>query len=64
MVKTSEIEDEVLAPDQVRSSIASRLGLDAGGLPVPDRAVDGVVEMTVDATRHCADPLTEERLFS
>ena len=64
VVKTSEIEGETLAPDQVRSSIASRLGLNAGGLPAPDRAVDGVVEMTLDATRNYAAPLTEERLFS
>ncbi len=64
VVKTSEIEGEILAPDRVRSSIASRLGLDAGGLPAPDRAVDGVVEMTLDATRNYAEPLTEERLFS
>ena len=64
VVKTSEIEGEILAPDQVRSSLASRLGLDAGGLPVPDRNVDGVVEMTLDATRNYAAPLTEERLFS
>ena len=64
VVKTSEIEGEVLARDRVRSSIASRLGLDAGGLPVPDRDVDGVVEMTLDATRNYADPLSEERLFA
>ena len=64
VVKTSEIEGEILAPERVRSSIASRLGLDAGGLPVPDRAIDGVVEMTLDATRNYAEPLTEERLFS
>ena len=64
VVKTSEIEGEILAPDQVRSSLASRLGLDAGGLPAPDRNVDGVVEMTLDATRNYAAPLTEERLFS
>ncbi len=64
VVKTSEIEGEILAPGQVRSSLASRLGLDAGGLPVPDRNVDGVVEMTLDATRNYAAPLTEKRLFS
>ena len=64
VVKTSEIEGEILVPDRVRSSLASRLGLDAGGLPVPDRTVDGVVEMTLDATRNYAAPLTEERLFS
>ncbi len=64
VVKNSEIEGEVLLPDQVRSSIANRLGLDVGGLPVPDREVDGVVEMTLDATRNYAARLTEERLFS
>ena len=64
VVKSSEIEGEILAPDQVRSSIASRLGLDVGGLPVPDREIDGVVEMTLDATRNFAAPLTEDRLFS
>ena len=64
VVKTSEIEGEILAPDQVRSSIATRLGLNIGGLPAADRNVDGVVEMTLDATRNYAAPLTEERLFS
>ena len=64
VVKTSEIEGEILAPDQVRSSLASRLGLDAGGLPAPDRNVDGAVGMTLDATGNYAAPLTEERLFS
>ena len=64
VVKTSEIEGEVLVPDQVRSSIASRLGLDIGGLPAPDRNVDGVVEMALDATRNYTEPLTEERLLS
>ena len=64
VVKTSEIEGEVFEPDRVRSSIASRLGLDAGGLPASDRDVDGIVDMTLDATRNYAEPLTEERLFS
>ena len=64
VVQTSAIEGEVLAPDHVRSSLARRLGLDAAGLPTPDRAVDGVVEMTLDATRSHAEPLTEDRLFS
>ena len=64
VVKTSEIEGETLVPDQVRSSIANRLGLDVGGLPVPDRNVDGVVEMALDATRNYAERLTEDRLLS
>ncbi|MDE0034953.1 MAG: Fic family protein [Deltaproteobacteria bacterium] len=64
VVKTNEIEGETLVPDQVRSSIGNRLGLDVGGLPAPDRNVDGAVEMALDATRNHAAPLTEERLLS
>ncbi|MBI4765148.1 MAG: Fic family protein [Deltaproteobacteria bacterium] len=64
VLKTSEIEGEKLDKDQVRSSIARRLGLDIGGLSQVDRQVEGVVEMMLDATGHYADPLTEERLFA
>ena len=64
VVKSNEIEGEILAPEQVRSSIATRLGLDIGGLAATDRNVDGAVEMALDATRNYAAPLTEERLFS
>lgn len=63
VLKSNEIEGEKLDRDQVRSSIARRLGLDVGGLVAVDRHVEGVVEMMLDATRHYADPLTEERLF-
>jgi len=63
VLKSSEIEGEKLDRDEVRSSIARRLGLDAGGLAPADRHVEGVVEMTLDATRLYADRLTEERLF-
>jgi Fic family protein len=63
VLKSSEIEGEKLDRDQVRSSIARRLGLDVGGLAPADRHVEGVVEMMLDATQHYADPLTEERLF-
>ncbi len=64
VVKSSEIEGERLDPDQVRSSIARRLGLDIAGLTPADRRVDGVVEMTLEATQNYAQPLTKERLFS
>jgi Fic family protein len=64
IVKSSEIEGEKLPPDQVRSSIARRLGMDVGGVVVADRAVEGVVEMMLDATSRYAQPLTEERLFA
>lgn len=63
VVKTSEIEGEQLDVDSVRSSIARRLGVDIGALAPADRHVEGVVEMVLDATAHCATPLTPERLF-
>jgi Fic family protein len=63
VVKSSEIEGEVLKPDQVRSSIARRLGIDIGALQPSDRRVDGVVEMTLDATGKFAEPLDKDRLF-
>jgi Fic family protein len=63
VVKSSEIEGEKLERDQVRSSIARRLGMDVGGLVPADRNVDGVVEMTLDATSNYNKPLTTDRLF-
>jgi Fic family protein len=63
VLKSSEIEGEQLNPEQVRSSIARRLGLDAGGTKPADRDVEGVVEMMLDATQNFAAPLTDERLF-
>ena len=63
VVKSSEIEGETLEREQVRSSIARRLGMDVAGLIPADRNVEGVVEMTMDATSHYAEPLTEQRLF-
>ena len=64
VVKTSEIEGERLDIDQVRSSIARRLGMDIGALSPVDRHVDGIVEMMLDATQNYAVPLTTERLLS
>ena len=62
VVMSSAIEGDRLDPDEVRSSIANHLGLDAAGLPQPGRHVEGVVEMTLDATRNFGDPLTVQRL--
>lgn len=64
VLKTSEIEGERLDPEQVRSSIARRLGLDVGGTERVDRDVEGVVEMMLDATQKFAEPLTADRLFA
>jgi Fic family protein len=63
VLKSSEIEGEVLDKDQVRSSIACRLGMDIGGLIPADRNIDGVVEMILDATQNFEQKLTKERLF-
>jgi Fic family protein len=63
VVKSSDIEGETLDGEQVRSSLARKLGLDAGGAPAVDRHVDGVVEMMLDATRNYRDPLTADRLL-
>jgi Fic family protein len=64
VLKSSEIEGEILNPDQVRSSIARRLGMDIAGLIPADRHVEGIVEMMLDATQNHKAPLTDERLFS
>ena len=62
VLKSNEIEGEFLNPEQVRSSIARRLGMDISGLAPSDRHVDGVVEMILDATLQSRQPLTAERL--
>lgn len=64
VLKSSEIEGEILNPDQVRSSIARRLGMDIAGLVPSDRNVEGVVEMVLDATQNFESTLTQERLFA
>jgi Fic family protein len=63
VLKSTEIEGEKLDAAQVRSSIARRLGIDIGALKPADRAVEGVVEMMLDATRRYDQPLTAERLY-
>ena len=63
VLKSSEIEGEQLDAEQVRSSIARRLGMDIGGLKPVDRNVEGVVEMMLDATGRYEQPLTAERLL-
>src|SRR5580698_7623262 len=63
-IKSSAIEGVKLDPENVRSSLARRLGLEVGGLTAhKDRTVDGVVEMMLDATQQFSKPLTRERLF-
>ena len=64
VIKSSEIEGEKLDQEQVRSSVARRLGIEYAGMSYSDRNVDGVVEMMLDATQNYNQSLDEERLFS
>jgi hypothetical protein len=62
VLKSSEIEGEVLPPEKVRSSLARRLGLPEGGLAPAERRVEGVVEILLDTTQASCQPRTEESL--
>lgn len=63
IIKSSAIEGEILDPQQVRSSLGRRLGLDVGGLSQVSRNVEGIAELAIDATQRLDLPLTAERLF-
>jgi Fic family protein len=63
VLKSSEIEGEQLNPEQVRSSIARRLGIEIAGAVPAERNVEGVVEMLLDATQRYDEPLSDDRLF-
>jgi len=62
--KSAEIEGELYKPDEVRSSVARKLGLNQYQQVQPSKEVDGVVEMMFDAIGNCFEPLTKERLFA
>ena len=64
VLRSSEIEGELLNADRVRSSIARHLGIDTEGLPEPDHYTEGVVQVMLDAVRSSNKPLTHERLFN
>lgn len=64
VLRSSEIEGELLNADKVRSSIARHLGIEREGLPAPDHYTDGVVQVMLDAVRNSGEPLTHERLFN
>jgi Fic family protein len=64
VLKSSEIEGEMLDAGQVRSSIARRLGIETAGTVAAERDVEGVVEMMLDATQNYGKPLSDERLFA
>ena len=64
VVKSWAIEGESLNPQEVRSSIARRLGIDLAGLIPANRDTEGFVEMMLDATQQFKKPLTQDRLFN
>lgn len=63
LVRSCEIEGEVLNLTEVRFSIARRLGINTAGLVPASRYVEGIVEMLLDATQHYDQPLSDDRLF-
>ncbi len=64
VVKSSEIEGEILDHSLVRSSVARHLGMDIGALDTVDKNIEGVVEMVLDATQRFDQPLTKERILN
>ena len=63
IIKSSEIEGQILDKHLVRSSIARRLGIDIGGETPVSRDIEGVVEMMLDATQNYSSNMTKERLI-
>ena len=64
VLRNAEIEGLILNAANVRSSVARHLGIETAGLPQPDHYTEGVVQVLMDAVKHCNEPLTEERLFN
>lgn len=63
VLKSNEIEGEVLDMHEVRSSIARKLGMEVSGMVDSARYVDGVVEMMLDATQYYSKPISKERIL-
>jgi Fic family protein len=63
ILKSNEIEGELLNAAEVRSSVARHLGIHVAGLVRAGKEVDAVVEMMLDATQNHDKALTAERLF-
>ena len=63
IVHSSKIEGQTLSADNVRSSLATQLGLKYDGLPQTDHYIEGVVQVMLDATHNFSRPLCFERMF-
>ena len=62
VVYSSEIEGIKLNVDEVRSSIAQRLGIENVKYIVPSHYIDSIVSVMLEAMEHYDQPLTKEKL--
>lgn len=64
VVASSEIEGIILNTEEVRSSVARKLGVTVPNSKEPTHYIDGVVEMMLDAVMNYDVSLTSDRLFN
>jgi Fic family protein len=62
MISSAEIDGEILNPDQVRSCLARRLGIEITDMVTAGAHIRGIVDMMLDVTQNYTLPLTSERL--
>lgn len=62
VVHSSEIEGIRLNSDEVRSSVARHLGIEAVKYIAPSHYIDSLVAVMLDAIEHCNDKLTHDKL--
>ncbi|WP_315367107.1 Fic family protein [Prevotella koreensis] len=62
IVYSSEIESIRLNVDQVRSSLARRLGIESVKFTAPSHYVDSVINVMLEAVQHYDMPLNKEKL--
>ncbi len=63
IIKSCEIEGEILDFNQVRSSVARKLGINIDSDIASSRNIDGVVEVMIDAVQNYLSPMTTDRLL-
>lgn len=63
VVASSGIEGVDLNREDVRSSVARKLGVPTLDSSASSRYIDGIVDMTLDAVTNYDSPLTKDRLF-
>lgn len=63
IVRSSEIEGIELNMDEVRSSVATRLGIESDSSIAFSHGIEAVVEVMLSAMEHYNEPITDEILF-